>query len=80
MNWNNIDLNSQYERSQPILDSYDCETLLLEVAHNCREINRETVRAQAMHELTIKHKTAVEILEANLDNLVKEALKERAIQ
>lgn len=79
MNWNNIDLNSPYERSQPILDSYDCETLLLEVAHNCREITRETVRAQAMESINGKYKTAIEILEANLDNLVAEALKERAI-
>lgn len=79
MNWNNIDLNSEYERSQPILDSYDCETLLLEVHANCREINHKTVKEQAMKELKLKYDVAVSILEANLDNLVKEAQKERAI-
>jgi len=78
MNWNNIDLNSPYERNQDILDGYDCETLLLEVACNCPEINRETVRKQAMYEIELKRKTAIEILNANLDNLVKQAIKERA--
>lgn len=79
MNWNNIDLNSQYEREQPILDDYDCDTLLLEVSCNLMDITRETVRAQAMESINSKYKTAIEILDANLDNLVAEALKERAI-
>jgi len=79
MNWNNIDLNSPYERSQDILDGYDCETLLLEVSCNLKVINKETVRAQAMESLKSKFNTAVEILDANLDNLVKEAQQEREI-
>ena len=79
MNWNNIDLSSDYERNQPILDSYDCDTLLLEVAHNCKVITKEAIRAQAIHEIDLKRQVALEILEANLDNLTKEALKERAI-
>ena len=80
MNWNKIDLTSPYERSQDILDGYDSETLLLEVACNCKEITKETIRKQAMYEINLKHKTAVEILEANLDNYLTEALRERAIQ
>lgn len=79
MNWNNIDLNSPYERNQPILDPYDCETLLLEVSCNLKVINRETVRAQAVESIKGKYQTAIEILDANLDNLVKEAQRERAI-
>lgn len=79
MNWNNIDLNSEYERNQPILDAYDCETILLEVHTNVRDINRATVRAQAMESINSKYKTAIEILDANLDNLVSEAQKERSI-
>lgn len=79
MNWNNIDLNSPYERSQDILDSYDSETLLLEVACNLKHINRDTIRAQAMESIKSKYNTAIEILEANLDNYLNEALKERAI-
>jgi len=77
MNWNNIDLNSPYERDQNILDSYDSDTLLLEIEHNCPEINRDTVRKQALYEINLKAKVAKEILEANLDNYVKEALKYR---
>jgi len=79
MNWKHIGLNSQYEREQNILDPYDSETLLLEVACNLRIINRETVRAQAMESIKSKYKVAIEILEDNLDNLVKEAQRERAI-
>lgn len=79
MNWNNINLSSPYERQQDILDGYDCETLLLEVSCNLKEINRETVKAQALASIKAKYNTAIEILMANLDNLVAEAQKERAI-
>lgn len=79
MNWHNIDLNSPYERQQDILDGYDSETLLLEVACNLRDINRDTIRAQAMESIKSKYKTAIEILDANLDNYLTHALKERAI-
>lgn len=77
MNWKNIDLNSPYERDQNILDSYDSNTLLMEIEHNCKEITIETVRAQALHEINLKRKIAIEILEDNLANYVKEALKYR---
>lgn len=78
MNWNNIDLNSPYESSQDILDGYDFNTLLLEVECNCKEITPETVRAQAMESIKIKYKTAIEILEANLQNITAHALIIRA--
>lgn len=78
MNWNNINLESPYEVQQDILDGYDCETLLLEVNCNLKVINRETVKAQAMESIKCKYKTAIEILDANLDNLVAYAQKERA--
>lgn len=78
MNWYKINLDSPFESSQPILDSYDCNTILLEVACNLKEINRDTVRAQAMESIKSKYNTAIEILEANLDSLTKKALQERA--
>lgn len=78
MNWNKINLESPYELQQDILDGYDCETLLLEVNCNLRVINKDTVRAQALESLKCKYNTALEILEANLSNLVAQALKERA--
>jgi hypothetical protein len=80
MDWNNINLNSNYERAQDILDPYTSDTLLLEIACNLKEINRETVREQAMLSLKTKYETAIEIINANLDNFTAEALKERAIQ
>lgn len=80
MNWNNIDLNSPYELQQPILDAYDCETILLEVSCNLPVINKDTVRAQAMESIKAKYNEAIKILEANLDNLTAAAIKYRAIQ
>lgn len=79
MDWKNIDLSSPYERSQDILDGYDSETLLLEIHCNLSEITRNTIRAQAMESINSKYKTAIEILDANLDNYLTEALRERAI-
>ena len=80
MNWNNIDLNSPFESSQPILDSYDCDTILLEVACNVKIITKESVREQALKSIKEKYQTAIEILDANLDNLTANAIKERKIQ
>lgn len=79
MNWNNVNLNSPYEASQNLLDPYTFDTLLLEVECNCREITPEAIRKQAMSELDLKYKTAVEILEANLQNITNHATKTRAI-
>lgn len=77
MNWNNIDLNSPYERSQNILDSYDSDTLLLEVSCNIKDITKEAIREQALLTIKAKFDIAVEILEANLCNYLKEAQKYR---
>lgn len=77
MNWNNVNLNDGYERSQNLLDSYDFDTLLLEVSCNLRDINPETVKAQAMESIRAKYNTAVEILNANLANITAKAIEER---
>lgn len=77
MNWNNINLNSPYELQQDILDGYDCETILLEVSCNVKEITIESVRKQAMVSIKSKYNTAIEILEANLANLTAAAIKDR---
>lgn len=78
MNWHNIDLNSS-EIELPILDPYTLSTLLLEVECNLTEITPETVRKQATESIRQKYTVALEILEANLQNLVNKALKDRAI-
>lgn len=78
MDWNNVNLNSPYESSQDMLDSYDFNTLLLEVECNLKEITEETVKAQAMISIKAKYETAIEILNANLTNITNHAKKERA--
>lgn len=77
MNFFNIDLNSPYETNQPILDSYNIETLLLEVSCNLRDINEKTVREQAIVSLKSKYDTAIEILEANIINITNKAIEYR---
>jgi len=76
MNWNNVDLNS-HEVESNLLENYTFSTILLEVNCNVREINRETVKAQAMESINAKYKESIEILEANLDNITKKAIEER---
>lgn len=76
MNWNNVDLNS-HEVESNLLESYTFSILLLEVNCNVKEINRETVKAQAMESINAKYKESIEILEANLDNITKKAIEER---
>ena len=77
MNWKNVDLKSSYERDQNILDGYNFDTLLLEVSCNVKEINKASVMAQAMETLNAKHKSALEVLANNIDNIVSMAKKER---
>lgn len=76
MNWNNVDLNSHEIRAN-ILDSYDFETLLLEINCNVREINEYTIRKQFQETMEAKIHSAYEVFEANLENILAKALEER---
>ena len=80
MDYLNIDLNNDHERNTNILDGYDLETLFLEISCNLREINEETVKKQFYESLNSKIQTAKEIFNANLQNIVKYAQEERAIE
>ena len=40
MDWKNVDLSSDYERSQDILSSYSFDTLLLEISCNIKDITK----------------------------------------
>ena len=80
MDYLNIDLNNDHERNTNILDGYDLETLFLEISCNLREINEETVKQQFYESLNSKIQTAKEIFNANLQNIVKYAQEERAIE
>jgi 2-hydroxy-3-keto-5-methylthiopentenyl-1-phosphate phosphatase len=79
IDWNNIDLTDNHKRNLKILEPYTFDTLLLEVNHNIRseDLSRESVKAQAMEQIKAKYDEAVEILNSNLDNLTKQAIKER---
>lgn len=80
MNWKKVDLNSPYERSQNLMEPYTFDQLLMEVACNLREINTETVKAQAMESIKSKYHSAIEILNDNLTNITNQARKERNIK
>lgn len=77
MNWNNVNLNRPIESASDILDAYTFDQLLLEISCNLKEITPETVRKQAMESIISKHKTAIEIIEANLKNITDHAIKYR---
>lgn len=77
MDWNNIDLENGYERDQNIIDPLSSDTLLLEIECNLKSINRATVREQFETDLQSRIESAREIFEANLDNIVAYAQKER---
>lgn len=80
MDYFNIDLNSDSERNTDILDAYNLDTLFLEISCNLREINEETVKQQFYESLNSKIQTAKDIFNANLQNIVKYAQEERAIE
>ena len=79
MNWNNIDLNSHEIRAN-ILDAYDFETLLLEIDCNVRDINEYTIRKQFKDTMDAKIRSAYEVFEANLENILIKALEDRNIK
>ena len=80
MDYLNINLNNDHERNTNILDGYDLETLFLEISCNVTEINEETVKAQFYESLNSKIQSAKDIFNANLQNIVKYAQEERAIE
>ena len=77
MNYLNINLKSQYEKDQNILEGLSTETLLLEISTNLEEINEKTVTAQFEEDLKTAVKSAREIFKANLKNIVAYAIEDR---
>lgn len=77
MDWNNVDLTSDYERDQDFLTGYSFDTLLLEISCNLRDIDEKTVRNHCYNELNNRIREAKEIFEANLSNIIKDAKKYR---
>ena len=77
MNPLNLDLNSDYEKSQNILEPYTFETLLLELHCNEKVIDETAARKQFEEQLQSKIEEAREIFEANLNGIVNQAKKDR---
>jgi len=77
MNWEKINLENENERNLDFLDAYNFKELLLEIECNIKDINAENVRKQAFDCLKDRYLEAKEIIDANLNNIVKYAKKER---
>lgn len=77
MNWTNVNLKSDYERNQNIVDPLSFDTLLLEISCNIRDINKETIKAQFETDLKNRIESAREVFNNNLDNILKESLEYR---
>jgi len=79
MNWDNLDLTeNSHERDANLIDGLTFDTLLLEISCNINEITLFSVRAQFIEDLNQRADEANSIFEANIDNIVKQAKKERA--
>ena len=73
MDWNNIDLDSSYERSQTFLDGYSFEILILELTCNYRaeDITPALVRKHAIDAIQAKAEGATSIIEHNMKSIAK---------
>ncbi len=79
MDYLNVNLNSNYETSQAILDSYSFDCLLLEVSCNLRDhqLTKEGIKKQFEESLNSKIQSAKDVFNANIDNIVKKAKHDR---
>ena len=78
MNWNNVNLSEDSsEREANLIDGLTFDCLLLEIHCNIKDINPETVRKQFNEDLNERILEAQSIFESNLNNIVKQAKKER---
>lgn len=79
MDYKNINLEDSYEREKDILDSYNMDTLLLEISCNFRkeDITPENVRRHIKEVLDLRYREALEIFEDNIENICQHAIKER---
>ena len=76
MDWNNIDLNS-HEIESNLVDSYTFATLLLEIECNVPNINYDTVRRQFETSLQASMLSAMQVFDANFENIVNKAIENR---
>lgn len=79
MDYNNINLSDSYEVEQNILDPYSIDTLLLELHTSFRkeDITKEKVLDHINKAIQYKVDEAKCIFNANIDNIIKHALKDK---
>jgi hypothetical protein len=79
MNWDNIDLESGSERDQNILDPINFDILLLEISTNIKteDLTAKEIKKHFLDKLRAQVDEAKDIFSNNLDNIVKQAIKER---
>jgi len=82
MTWNNVNMNSDYEKEQNIVDPYNFNALLLEIQCNIKKenITKENIIKQFNESLRNNLDGAKEVMESNIDNIIKEAKKTAAIK
>ena len=79
MNWNNIDLkDGSHERDANLIDPLTFEGLLLDIKCNVQDINAVTVAKQFNEDLERIIGDAKDVFNANYENILKQAKKERA--
>jgi formiminotetrahydrofolate cyclodeaminase len=79
VDWNNLNLDNDYDRSLYLLEPIVIDTLLLEIDCNLEEINADTITAQFEESLEQKIQESRDIFKANLENFVNKARKVRAM-
>tara|TARA_R100000278_G_scaffold116625_1_gene96105 strand:- start:188 stop:430 length:243 start_codon:yes stop_codon:yes gene_type:complete len=79
MDWKNVNLESNYEKSKNLLENYTFEDLLLEIYCNFKEeeIEHISIFEYAKSVFKMKYNEAIEILNLNLNNITNHAKKER---
>jgi len=82
MNWKDVNMNSDYEKEQNIVDPYNFNALLLEIQCNIKKehITKEAIINQFNESLRNNLDSAKEVMESNIDNIIKEAKKTAAIK
>jgi len=76
MNWSNLNMQSEYERSRNILEPITFENLFLLANTNMKEINEETAVKEFNTLLDANIRECKEIFNENLKNFIKQAKKE----
>lgn len=76
MDFNNLDMQSGYERSRNILEPINFEDLFLLANTNMKTINEQEARKEFETLLKLNIEEARDIFESNLKNFVNQAKKE----